>query len=142
MPTPNLLSGLNASISVSGPSGVSGGGPILGLSSISGPSMEMGTCETTNLSSSVRSFRYTILDPGTLNFSLQYDPSNSIHTFLKVLMTVPKICTWVVTETDPVSNVAQSFSFSGVLTGFEVGEASIDSIVEVSCTVKISGLIT
>src|SRR5689334_10221802 len=52
------------------------------ITEISGPDGEITTAETTNLSSTARTFRGVILDEGELTFTMQYDPRGASHTIL------------------------------------------------------------
>lgn len=86
------------------------------VSSISGGGGgEVGKRETTVLTSTIRTYRPTITDPGELKVSLNFDPADSGHQQLR---------TWLFTplSTDPSFQVtfATSPAFTATFTGFVV----------------------
>jgi hypothetical protein len=116
-----------------------GGSPIANVVSINGPKREVGTVETTNLSSDERTFRPTILDNGTLDATIQFDPSS--HSTIEALLDASPLAadTWSVDLSDGTT----SYSFSGILTSFELDPAgSVDDLSMANISIKISGPIT
>lgn len=109
------------------------------VTEISGPTMEVGTVETTHLSSTTREFLPTIPDGGEITFDIEYDSDDTSHQILTGLMTTPAIAYWQVVMSD---GTAANFSFAGILTGFEPGGFTVDDVVTASCSIKVTGDVT
>lgn len=113
-----------------------------GVISITGPNRQVGTVETTNLSSTVRTFRPTILDNGEVTVTIQFDPDDTDHTAVEALLTASPLAaaSWVITCTD---GTPSTYTFSGILTGLDYNMASsVDDLSTADLTIKISGAIT
>lgn len=109
--------------------------------SLSGPNRSVGTVETTNLNSTERTFKGTILDNGEISGQLQFDPDDTQHGAMEALLTASPIAagSWVVTYTDATPS---TYSFSGILTAFSVTSSSVDDLVMADFTIKITGAVT
>jgi hypothetical protein len=113
--------------------------PIANITSISGPEAEVGSVETTVLTSTARTYRFTLAEPGDLNFELDFDPSDSVtHTKLAALQSTPAIHSWQIAyPTTPVSKA----TVSGFLTKFTPNAGGIDENLTASVTIKCLGAI-
>ena len=110
--------------------------------SISGPNRSVGTVETTNLNSTERTFRPTILDNGEVTVTIQFDPDDTQHIALEGLLTASPLAaaTWVITMTDATPS---TYTVSGILTSFDVDTAaSVDDLTMATLTIKVTGAIT
>lgn len=110
--------------------------------SISGPNRSVGTVETTNLNSTERTFRPTILDNGEVTVTIQFDPDDTQHTAIEALLTASPLASasWVITMTD---GTPSTYTFNGILTAFDIdAAASVDDLTTASLTIKITGAIT
>lgn len=107
--------------------------------SISGPSRQVGTVETTNLDSTTKTYRPTILDNGELSLDIEFDPDDATHISLEDLMTTPAVSTWALVFADATPS---TYSFSGILTGFEIGGMEVEGNLTASLTIKLTGAIT
>jgi hypothetical protein len=67
---------------------------IVQLVSIDGPNSEMGSVDTVNLGSTVKTTRPTLKDPGTVDIEVQYDPGDTTHQALDSAHTDKTILTW------------------------------------------------
>ena len=110
--------------------------------SISGPNRSMGTVETTNLNSVVRTHLPTILDNGEVSVVIQFDPDEATHISLEGLLTAspPAAASWVITLSDATPS---TYSFSGILTALNIEVASsVDDLTTATLTIRITGAIT
>jgi hypothetical protein len=104
---------------------------------ITGPSSEVGSVETTVLTSTRKTYRFTIVDPGELTFELDFDPTDTnTHTLLAGLQDAPAMHSWQITyPTTP----AKKATVSGFLTKFEPNAGGVEENLTASVTVKLSG---
>jgi hypothetical protein len=109
------------------------------ITSISGPESEVGSVETTVLTSTRKTYRYTIVDPGELSFELDFDPTDTTsHTLLAGLQDTPAMHSWQVTyPTTP----AKKATFSGFLTKFAPDAGGVEENLTAACTIKVTGAI-
>jgi hypothetical protein len=104
---------------------------------ITGPSAEVGSVETTVLTSTRKTYRYTIVDPGELTFELDFDPTDTTsHTLLAGLQDAPAIHSWQISY---ATTPAKKATVSGFLTKFEPNAAGVEENLTASVTVKLSG---
>lgn len=110
--------------------------------SLDGPSMEMGTAETTTLDSTVKTFRPTILDNGEISGSLYFDPQDPTHVAVKALLTAspPAAAVWNLIFADGTH--LTTYSFSGILTKLEPNGMEVESNLGADFSIKVSGAIT
>lgn len=101
------------------------------------PQLELGTVETTHLLSDAREFMPTIHDGGECNFNLEYDPANAQHAALFTSWSNKTVETWRITFSDTTTII-----FTGFLTTFGIDQLTVDSVVMVPCTIRITGLPT
>ncbi len=108
--------------------------------SFSGPTFQVASIETTNLSDTAKKYRPGITDSGEMKFELNFDPADAGHTGLKTLIETPAVASWQITF--PTSPNATTFTFDGFPTGMEVGGGGPEEKVTASLTIKITGVVT
>jgi hypothetical protein len=108
------------------------------ITSISGPESEVGSVETTVLTSTRKTYRYTIVDPGELSFELDFDPTDTTaHILLAGLQDAPAIHSWQITyATVPTSKKA---TISGFLTKFAPNAGGVEENLTAAITIKLTG---
>jgi hypothetical protein len=105
--------------------------------SISGPEGEVGTVDTTVLTSTAKTFRPTLLDPGELTFELDFDPTDTTsHTKLAALASTPTIHGWQITY---ATTPAKTCTVQGMLTKFAPSAGGVEENLTANVTVKCSG---
>jgi hypothetical protein len=105
----------------------------------SGPRKTKAAIDTTDLSLSVKTFLPGIPDSGEVSFSGWYDPANTVHQYLETSWTNGVTESWNIVLNDAGDAV---IAFSGFLTALEYGEASVDSVIPINGTIKITGAVT
>lgn len=107
--------------------------------SIGGPSLEVGTRETTNLDSSAKTFAPTLLDGGEVTCSIEWDPADATHTTLMNQMLTPPVPSdyWQVGYPDTTKIV-----FQAIVTKFEAKEGTVEDNLTADVTFKVSGIPT
>jgi hypothetical protein len=112
--------------------------PVEGITTLGGPNFSKPPISITNMDSTAQEFKAAALsDPGVLNFSLQYAPSNTTHSYI---------------TSQSANNVAGNdlflmkfsdntvFGFTGSFTAFNITSADPASgILEASVDVQLSG---
>lgn len=106
---------------------------------ITPPQLELGTVETTHLLSAAREFMPTIHDGGECSFNLEWDPADAVHAQLFEYFSEKAIVNWRIIMAD--AGAAQ-VNFSGFLTTFGVDQLTVDSVVMIPCSIRITGLPT
>lgn len=105
--------------------------------SIAGPEGEVGTVDTTVLTSTAKTFRPTLLDPGELTFELDFDPTDSAtHQKLTALAITPAIHGWQITY---ATTPPKTCTVQGMLTKFAPNAGGVEENLTASVTVKCSG---
>lgn len=107
--------------------------------SIDGPGREVGTRDTTVLTSSVETCAPTIVHNGEVSGKLLWDPKSTDQLPLETAIGTPSLDSWKITLAD---NAATTGSFSGVLTGFAPTGIEVESNLESTFKIKVSGAIT
>jgi len=110
----------------------------------SGPDMSYGTVETTDMSSTIRTFAGTIQDGGTAELTVNWDPDTAGSINHGTLLSTFKAGAAVALAGD-VPGVATAdviTSAAAILTSFRVLGVTVDSIWQVSVGVKFSGDVT
>lgn len=103
------------------------------------PQSEMGTVETTIITDSVRTFLATIRDSGEANFTIEWDSANATHAQLWAVHRSGALSDWKIIFNDAGDTDA---TFSGILTKFPWDEVTVDSVLMIPITIKVSGDIT
>lgn len=113
------------------------------LVSVGGPSMEVGTVESTDLSSSARTFVSTITDGGEVSFTINYDSTDTEHAAIDTLMATPSDSqAWTITLNDSGGSSGTTIAFTGICTNWELAGIEVDGLVQAECSVKVSGAVT
>lgn len=107
--------------------------------SITPPQIEMGTVETTHLTSSMREHMATINDPGECSFEIEYDPANTVHQALWASAQAGTVESWKITLSDAG---AADITFSAHIQKFGISQMAVDSVVMIPVTLKVSGAVT
>lgn len=132
----SVLKGKGTTIGVNASSGATVA--IAQVKEISGPNRSVGTVESTNLSSTSRTFLTTIPDGGEVTFTVQFDPTEATHVTLDTLAKTPDdTVAWLITLTN-----ADTIGFSGLLTGYNVTGMGVDGLLECEITIKVTGDVT
>ena len=113
---------------------------IPGITSISGPSISRGEIEVSNMNSvGFRDYKASALaDPGTLSFTCQFNPSNTLHKMLlNRVATGSVIDTWQLTFSDNTS-----YQFSGSMQDFSVkADNPADGILMGDAKIRVTGAV-
>lgn len=109
--------------------------------SLDGPSREVGTRETSILTSTTKTFAPTLLDNGEVSGKLLYDPKSDSHVTLDALIASQLVTgePWKLTFADAS---ATTYGFLGVFTKFAPTGIEIEANLEADFAIKISGPIT
>jgi hypothetical protein len=105
---------------------------------------EVGQAETTNLSSSQKTYRPTLPDGGEVSLEVEYDPTDTgagnSHAFLKSIQQTPAVYTWKITypTTPPTSDVFLAFLTKGPGRNAGGPEENLTGAI----TLKVTGPIT
>jgi hypothetical protein len=113
--------------------------PVAQIDSFDGPSNTVGAIETTNLSSTRKTYRPGLPDGGDISFDLQFDPSDTDHLYLRGLADTPILQGWRVSY--PTLPTAKWDTFQGFLTEFHPKGDGPEGILTASVKIKITGAI-
>jgi len=111
---------------------------IANVVSLTPPSMEMGSTETTHLLSAWREFIANIPDGGEVQFTIEYDPTGSTHQQLFTSFSAGTTESWKVVFNDAGN---AEVAFEGFVTGFSWDEVAVDGVVTASITIKLTGAV-
>jgi hypothetical protein len=118
--------------------------PVAQLKSVDQPSMEMGTWESTGLSSLAKEFLATILDGGEVSIHAIWNPNATTHAALFTHFTAGDILYWSISFPSLVgpgaTGAGVALTFVGILTGFENTPSEVESYHEAAWKIKVSGL--
>jgi len=109
------------------------------VTSYGGPTWQVASIETTNLSDDAKKYRPGIPDSGEMKFELNFDPADATHADLKDLIEDPEVASWQVAF--PTKPDATLFTFDGFATGMEVGGGGPEDKITASLTIKITGTV-
>ena len=110
--------------------------------SLDGPSREVGTRETTTLSSTAKTYAPTIPDSGEVSGQLAYDPKGTSHTILEGLIKTPVADQeWEIAFADATNGPTMA-QFLGILTKFAPTGIEVEANLLADFTIKVSGLVT
>lgn len=105
--------------------------------SISGPEWTAGSVDTTNLTSTTKTFRVSKLaDNGEMSFDCWYD--KTLHAGINTLTATPTEKSWKLKLADADSTAEETWAFSGFLTKWNLSGMEIDQNVKASGTIKLS----
>lgn len=109
--------------------------------SISGPSTETDEAEVTSHSSAAagayREFILTLIDAGSIEFDMNYVPSDAVHQNLRSDFTSRTKRNWQLV----LPGNAQTISFSGYVKTFSL-EFPTDDAVTASVSIRLTGAVT
>jgi len=107
-----------------------------------GPGIQVGTKETTNLASSIKTYRGQLPDPGTLTATIQYDPADTTHQFLasQVLLWPQPAIAWAMVF--PVAAGTHEATFNAVLTKFAPKGFNEEDNIEADIELQLTGAVT
>ncbi len=109
------------------------------LTSLTPPQISNTEVNTTALDSTWDTSQSTLPNGGTISGTMNWDPTNATHAYLRTSIGLGTAEVWVVTFPD--SGTATE-GFSGYLTEFSYGEVSPTGVVTVNFTVRITGTVT
>lgn len=110
------------------------------ITDLDGPSGEVGTAETTHLTSGQhKTFRPTLTDGGEVSGTLLYDPGDATHTFLFGLLGTPATPVWNMVFNDADDT---AFAFAGILTKFSPTGIKVEENLQATFSIKVSGAVT
>lgn len=107
--------------------------------SITPPTVEMGSVETTHMASTARNHKSTIVDSGEVSFQLEYDPADVLHVLLWTKFQAGTVENWKIILTD---TGATEVDFSAFVMNFGIEELTVDNLAVVPVTLKIDGAVT
>ena len=126
---------------------------VVAATNISGISAKRDSLETTDLTSTAKTFISGLPSPGSAQFSIQFDPSNAVHADLQAAYKTGTVLKWALGMSDgtaPPTATAGAFTLPATRTfltfdGF-IEDMSFDfktnSIVESQLSLQISGMPT
>lgn len=109
------------------------------LTSISGPEISADTIDITTLdvSGNTRTFIQGFIDPGEITVTGYYDNIDTGHTAVKSALDNATTDTYIITF--PAA-IGATWTFSGIVTKFKAGEATLEDPLTFEATIKISGV--
>ena len=113
---------------------------IADVTEITGPDGSAGDIETTDLSSTTKTFIRGLTDNGSVSFTMNYIPSNTQHAqlFSDFSSATEVARDYRLTFTDsPVT----TWTFSAYVSSFSVSNG-LDGVLTASCSIRIKGSIT
>lgn len=112
------------------------------VASIDGPESETGTRETTNLSSTSKTYAKTLFDGGEFSVELQFDPKSDTHATLMTLFYGKSQAVdgelWQLTFAD-VTNGPSTAKFKAIITKLGPSGIEPESNLMANMSLKISG---
>lgn len=104
--------------------------------SISGPSVTVGTVETTHLGSAWKEHLPTIPELGEVSMTIEYNPTTATHATLYSTMVNRTVAEYTIT----FSNAEFStWTFNAYITGFNVSGIEVEGLVTAELTFKPTG---
>jgi hypothetical protein len=105
--------------------------------SISGPEWTTGSVDTTDLTSTTKTFRVSKLaDNGEISFDCWYNKTD--HADINTMTTSPVEKSWRLKLADADSTAEETWAFSGFLTKWALSGMEIEQNVKASGTIKLS----
>lgn len=108
------------------------------IQEISGPESSVAEVETTPLGATYKRFRPSkVVESGTVNFKVFYDPNNPTHSAIRALATTtPAVRVWAVEYSDTTRD-----TFDGFVTSCNISGGEQESEVMMEIEIRITGLI-
>ncbi len=101
-----------------------------------GSDREFGSVETTNLGSTKKTYRATILDGGEISFEVELDPGDSAHAALETSFLAGTTHLWKITYTDTAH---ATDIITGFITKYSTSAGGPEENLTASFTVKADG---
>lgn len=108
---------------------------------VDGPEVTVGTKETTNLSSTSKTYRAQLPDSGTVSATIQYDPADTTHVALTTLINTWPQAAAAYSVTFNTAATTDKATFSAILTKFKPKGMNEDDNLEADIEFKITGLV-
>lgn len=111
------------------------------VESLDGPSREMGTRETTHLTTTTgKTFAATLMDNGEVSGSVQYDPKSTVHAAMEAIFVAKANINFQILLVD---TGATTITFNGVLTKWgAISGVGVEDNLMADFSIKVSGDIT
>lgn len=109
---------------------------------VDGPDATVGTKETTNLSSTSKSYRATLPDGGTVTATIQYDPADTTHIALNTAINAWPQNAVAGSITFNTSSGSHGAAFNCILTRFKPKGMNQEDNLEADIEFKITGVVT
>jgi hypothetical protein len=118
---------------------------VANVKSISGPKLSAEQIDVTthDSSGSYREFVQSFKDSGEVSLNLVYDPSDTTQgnsTGLLSLFNSGAVTAFAISY--PMTSPVKKLTFSGIVTGYDWGNAEISSALEATVMIKVSGAVT
>jgi predicted secreted protein len=108
------------------------------IRTLGGPDGSSPTIDVTDLDSTAREYIPGLKDEGTFALGIMYRMDNAVHAAMRQAWADRTQCQFKVEWTDPGTTV---WTFDGYVTSFS-GSAGVDTVVEATVNIRISGAIT
>lgn len=108
------------------------------ITTISGPGGSASEIDVTDLSSTAKEFRLGLQDEGSISFTINYIPGNTVHAGLRTDRAASTLRNFRIAFTDSPQT---TWTFAGYVNGFTV-DNGVDNVTTASVTIRISGVIT
>lgn len=108
------------------------------IKSFSGPSGSASVIDVTDLDSTSKEKRMGLADEGQIQFTINYIPTNAVHSGLRTDRANRTLRGFKMIYTDTGDT---EWAFNAYVTGFAVS-GGVDGVVEVQVTLELSGSIT
>lgn len=106
------------------------------LLNITGPESEVGSVETTVLTSTRKTYRFTLIDPGEISCEMDFDPTDATHQALAELQDAPAVHSWQITYATSPPTTA---TVDGFLLKFQPNAGGVEENLTATLTIKLSG---
>lgn len=103
------------------------------------PAMENPQIDATILTDTWRNFIASIPDGGEVTFKGNFDPAGTTHQKLMTDFTAGAVGSYKILLADPG---AAEIAFSALIVNQNIGSATVDSLVMIEVTLKVTGAVT
>lgn len=107
------------------------------VSEMSGPGGQAAEIDVTDLSSAAKEFRMGLQDEGQISLTMNWIPSNAVHSGLRTDRTNQSLRSFKIIFTDSPQT---TWTFSAYVLGLETS-AGVDDVVKATVTLRVSGAI-
>jgi predicted secreted protein len=114
------------------------------ITSIEPSGQQMGTVEVTNMDSAAKEYLSTIIDSGEFKVTYNRVSSDAGQTAVKTAFASGDLKSFQVTlpKASGQTVSGDTFTFDAIVTDYNLSSMAVDKALQVSVTLKISGLIT